>query len=83
MRIFELYEVSSKPRKNDHHYYENRIYSNSLYMEAECEVECNLEEEISDEEFDKRVEEKLENMLETLKEYGRYPETGIPKFVMY
>lgn len=83
MRIYELYEVSSKPKKNNNHYYENRIYSNSLYMEAECEVECNLDEEISDEEFDKRVEEKLENILEILKEYGRYPTTGIPKFVTY
>lgn len=83
MRVYELYEVSSKPRKNNHYYYENKIYSNSLYMEAECEVEYNLEEEISDEEFDKRVEEKLENILEILKEYGRYPVTGIPKFVAY
>ena len=83
MRIYELYEVSSKPRKNNTHYYENRIYSNSLYMEAECIVECNLEEEISDEEFDKRVEKELENIMETLKVCGRYPETGIPKFVMY
>ena len=57
MRVYELYEVSSKPRKNDTHYYENRIYSNSLYMEAECEVECNLEEEeISDEVINNEVE---------------------------
>ena len=83
MRVYELYEVSRKPRKNDTHYYENRIYNSSLYMEAECIVECSLEEEISDEDFDERVEAELEVIMETLKEYGRYPETGIPKFVMY
>lgn len=83
MRIFELYEVSSKPRKNNNYYYENRIYYNSLYMEAECNIECNLEEDISDEEFDKRVEEEVKNILKILKEHGRYPATGIPKFVAY
>ena len=83
MRVYELYEVSSKPRKNDTHYYENRVYNSSLYMEAECIVECSLEEEISDEDFNERVEAELEVIMETLKEYGRYPETGIPKFVMY
>lgn len=83
MRVYELYEVSSKPRKNDTHYYENRIYSNSLYMEAECNIEGNLEEDISDEEFDKKVEEEVENILEILKEHGKYPATGIPKFVAY
>lgn len=83
MRVYELYEVSSKPRKNNNYYYENRIYNNSLYYEAESIIECNLEEEISDEEFDKRVEEEVKKILEILKEHGRYPVTGIPKFVAY
>jgi hypothetical protein len=56
-------------------------------MEAECNVDCNLDPyelgNISDEEYDKLVEEELENIIETLKEYGRYPEYGIPKYVMF
>ena len=83
MRIYELYEVSSQPRKNDTYCLNYKIYNSALYMEAEINVESNLEEEISDEDFDKRVEAELEVIMETLKEYGRYPETGVPKFVMY
>lgn len=83
MRIYELYEVNSKPRKNDNYSYNCKIYSNSLYMEAECNVECNLETDVSDEEFDKLVEKELENIMEILKECGRYPEYGTPKYVAY
>lgn len=86
MKVFELHEVSSKPRRTDYRYTNFKIYNNSLYMEAECNVTCNLEEDIediSDEEFNKLVEIEVENILETLKAYGRYPETGIPKYVAY
>lgn len=80
MKVYELFEVSSKPVKKDHYSYNYRLYRNSLYMEAECNVECNLEEDISDEEFNKLVEKELENIMEILKTYGRYPVNGIPKF---
>lgn len=83
MRIYTLHEVSSQPRKNDHYFSTYRIYNNDLYMEAEVNVESRLEEEVTDEEFDKMVEEELEDIMETLKEYGRYPEYGIPKYVAY
>ena len=83
MRIYELYEVGSQPRKNDTRSSNFRIYNSSLYMEAEVNVESRLEEEVTDEEFDKMVEEELEDIMETLKEYGRYPEYGIPKYVAY
>jgi hypothetical protein len=83
MRVYELYEVSSQPKKNNHRYGEYKVYNNALYMEAECIVENNLEEDVSDEAFDEMVEGELEIIMETLKVCGRYPETGIPKFVMY
>ena len=83
MRIYELYEVGSQPRKNDMRCSNFRIYNSSLYMEAEVNVESRLEEEVTDEEFDNMVEEELEDIMETLKEYGRYPEYGIPKYVAY
>ena len=81
MNVYELNVVSGNPRKNDHHYYEHRVYNNALYMEAEVSVESNLEEEISDEEFDQLVEKELARIMEILKEHGRYPVNGIPRFV--
>ena len=85
--IYELFQVSSNPRKNDYHCSNYKIYNSSLYMEAECNIEMRLGEDIpeniSDEEFDRLVKEELENIMETLETYGRYPEYGIPKYVMY
>jgi hypothetical protein len=81
--IYELFQVSSNPRKNDHYYSNYKIYNSSLYMEAECVVEYNLEDDITDEEFEKLVEKELKNIMETLETYGRYPMYGIPKYVMY
>ena len=87
MRVYSLWEVSNKPRKDDHRYSEVRIYQNDIYMTAEVEVEGSLtgedEIDISDEEFDKRVQEKVEEIMETLAECGRYPEYGVPQFVAY
>ena len=85
MQIYELYEVSNKPRRNDFRYSNNRVYSNSLYLEAECIVDCNpdIEEDITDEELNILVEKELENILKILKEYGKYPIKGIPKYVAY
>lgn len=85
MRIYELVEVSSKPRKNDYHYSSYRVYNNSLYLEAECLADCNpdIEEDMTDEEFDKLVEKELKNIIEILERYGRYPINGIPRFVAY
>ena len=83
MRVFRLCEVSDNPKQNDNSYSTYDIFNNELYFEAECNVDCNLTEEVSDEEFDKLVEEELENILETLKTKGRYPETGVPKYVAY
>lgn len=85
MKIYELFEVNSKPKKNDCRYSNYKVYSNSLYLEAECLVDCNmdLEEEITDEEFDRLVEKELKGIIETLERYGRYPMNGIPKYVAY
>jgi hypothetical protein len=84
MRIFELFEVHSQPRKNDCRYSEYRIYNNSLYIEAESNVDFILEEEdVSDKQYNELVEKELKNIIETLKTYGRYPVDGIPKYVAY
>lgn len=85
MKIYELFEVSNKPSKNDFRYSNNRIYNNSLYLEAECVIDCNpdIEEDITDEELNILVERELENILKILKEHGRYPVKGIPKYVAY
>ena len=84
MRIYELFEVNSEPKKYDCRYAEYRLYSNSLYMEAECNVDCNLgDTEVSDEQYNELVEKELKNIIETLKTYGRYPVDGIPKYVAY
>ena len=84
MRVYELFEVNSEPRKNYCRYSEYRVYSNSLYLEAECNVDCNLEDiEVSDEQYNELVEKELKNILETLKIYGRYPQYGIPKYVAF
>lgn len=89
MRIYKVFEVNDKPSKELY----NRelhfgrvpkfeIWHNDIYFTAEVEVEGNLEDEVSDEDFDRLVEEKLEEILETLKECGKYPEYGIPEYVM-
>jgi hypothetical protein len=84
MKVYELFEVNSKPKRNDCRYTEHRVYNNSLYIEAESVVDCmDLEEEITDEEFNRLVEKELNNILDTLKKHGRYPINGIPKYVMY
>ena len=83
MRIYKLIEVSSKPRRNNTHSTDWRIYNNDLYMEAEVNVESNLEEDISDEEFDRLVEKEFQNIMTTLEVYGRYPVVGIPSYVAY
>ena len=85
MKIYELFEVSGNPKRNDLHYSEYRIYNNSLYLEAECLVDCNedLNDDITEEEFNKLVEKELDKIIYTLKKYGRYPVNGIPKYVAY
>lgn len=85
MKIYELFEVSSEPKKNNFHYSDYRVYNNSLYLEAECLVDCSedIEEEITEEEFNRLVEKELDNIIDTLKKYGRYPINGIPKYVAY
>ena len=84
MKIYELFEVNSKPKKNDCRYTEYRVYQNSLYIEAECLVDCmDLDEEITDEKYNRLVEHALLDIITTLERYGRYPMNGIPKFVAY
>lgn len=85
MKIYELFEVSSKPKRTDCRYTEHRIYNNSLYIEAECLVDCNpdLDDDLTDEEFNRLVEKELQGIIETLKRYGRYPVSGIPKYMAY
>ena len=84
MKIYELFEVNSKPKRNDCRYTEYRVYHNSLYIEAECIVDyMYLDEEITDEEYNGLVEKALSDIITTLERYGRYPMNGIPKFVAY
>ena len=85
MKIYELFEVNSKPNKNDCRYSEYRVYNNSLYIEAECLVDCNYDEdeEFTDEEYNKLVERELSGIIKTLERHGRYPANGIPKYVAY
>ena len=84
MRVFELCEVSSKPTQNNFRYTDERIYSNALYIEAECNVDCmELDEEPTEAEYNQLVIQELTQILETLRTYGRYPTSGIPKFVAY
>ena len=84
MKIYELFEVSSKPTQNNFRYSDVRVYSNALYLEAECNVDCmDLEEEPTEEEYNQLVIRELTEIIETLKTFGRYPTTGIPKFVAY
>lgn len=89
MKIYKVFEVNNNPTKELY----NRelhfglvpkfeIWHNDIYFTAEVEVEGNLEEDVTDEEFDQMVEEKIEEILETLKTYGRYPEYGVPEYVM-
>jgi hypothetical protein len=83
MNIYELFEISNKPKKNDSRYSNYRVYNNSLYIEAECIVDCMPDEDVTDENYDELVEKALEDIMGTLKTYGRYPATGIPKYVAY
>ena len=84
MNIYELFEVSSNPKQNDFRYTNNRVYQNSLYLEAESVVDfMDLDEDISDEEYKKIVDKELENIIDILKRYGRYPIDGLPKYVAY
>lgn len=84
MKIYELFEVSSNPKQNDFRYINNRVYQNSLYLEAESVVDfMDLDEDISDEEYNKIVDKELENIIDILKRYGRYPIDGLPKYVAY
>ena len=84
MKIYELFEVSSNPKQNDFRYTNNRVYQNSLYLEAESVVDfMDLDEDISDEEYKKIVDKELENIIDILKRYGRYPIDGLPKYVAY
>ena len=85
MKIYELFEVNSRPNRNDCRYTEYRIYNNSLYTEAESIVDCifDADEEFTDEEYNNLVEKALNDIIETLKRFGRYPANGIPMFVAY
>lgn len=84
MKIYELFEVNSKPKRNDCRYTEYRVYNNSLYLEAECLVDCmDFDEEITEEEYNRLVEQALLDIVTILEKYGRYPMNGIPKFVAY
>lgn len=84
MKIYELFEVNSKPKRDDCRYTEHRVYHNSLYLEAECIVDfMDLAEEPTEEEYNKLVEKELNGIITTLERYGRYPTNGIPKFVAY
>ena len=89
MRIYKVFEINDNPTKElynrELHFgcvQKFEIWHNDIYFTAEVEVEGNLKEEVTDEEFDQMVEEKIEEILETLKIYGRYPEYGVPKYVM-
>lgn len=85
MKIYELFEVNSKPNRNDCRYTEYKVYNNSLYLEAECIVDCkyDAEEEFTEEEYNRLVELELKNIVQTLETHGRYPINGIPKFIAY
>lgn len=85
MKIYELFEVNNKPKRDDFRYTEYRVYNNSLYLEAECLVDCNYDadEEFTEEEYNKLVEKELNGIIKTLERYGRYPARGIPKYVAY
>lgn len=84
MKIYELFEVNNKPKRNDLRYTEYRVYNNALYLEAECLVDCmDLEEEPTEEEYNRLVEHALLDIVNTLERHGRYPMNGIPKFVAY
>lgn len=84
MNIYELFEVNNKPKRNDCHYTEYRVYNNSLYLEAECNVDCmDLDEEITDEEYNRLVELELKSIIQILETHGRYPVDGIPKYAAY
>jgi hypothetical protein len=85
MKIYELFEVSSEPKRNDCRYSNYKVYHNSLYLEAECLVDCkyDADEEFTEEEYNKLVEKELEDIIEALEAYGRYPVRGIPKYVAY
>ncbi len=85
MKIYELFEVSNKPKRNNYRYTEHKVYNNSLYLEAECLVDCDYdtEEEFTEEEYNKLVENELNGIIETLERYGKYPINGIPKYVAY
>jgi hypothetical protein len=85
MKIYELFEVNSKPKRNDCSYTEYRVYNNSLYIEAECNVDCmyDAEEDFTEEEYNRLVELELKGILQVLETHGRYPIYGIPKFVAY
>lgn len=84
MKIYELFEVNSKPKRDDCRYSNYKVYHNSLYLEAECLVDCmDFDDEITDEEYNSLVEKALESIVTTLEKYGRYPMNGIPKYVAY
>lgn len=84
MKIFEVFEVNSKPIRDGYHYSEYRVYDDALYIEAECNADCFYgDEAVTDEEYNRRVELELKSVLETLEVHGRYPINGIPKFVAY
>jgi hypothetical protein len=85
MKVYELFEVNSKPKRNDCRYTEYRIYNNSLYIQAECNVDCkyDAEEGFTEEEYNRLVELELKGIIQTLETHGRYPMNGIPKFVAY
>lgn len=84
MKVYELFEVSSEPKKNDFSYSNHKVYHDSLRLEAECLVDCmDLDEEITDEEYNKLVENALRDIIADLSRYGRYPVNGVPKYVAY
>ncbi len=84
MRIYELIEISSKPTQHNFKYTDHRVYSNALYLEAECNVDClDLDEEPTEEEYNRLVNHELQKIIDTLKTHGRYPTYGIPKYVAY
>ena len=85
MKIYELFEVDNKPKRNDCRYTEYRAYNNALYIEAECNVDYkyDAEEEFTEEEYNRLVEMELKDIMQTLERHGRYPANGIPKFVAY
>lgn len=85
MRIFELFEVSDVPRRFYTQYCDYRVYpSAALYLEAECCVDCMGDlDGLTDEMYERLVDQELNNILDILKEYGRYPATGTPKFIAF